>query len=527
MKNVFLAIGAIVLAVIGFAVGNYQGGQKQKSIKIAYAGFSHETCTFCPSPPTGIEQFEHMIPPLKGVALQAVPKDGIGYIAGFLHAAKAFPDVQTVGAYAVGPAFGGSSGSWITTEAFDKYTNGIAEELKKIDDLDGVYLFLHGGMAVTGVPRPEAEIVRRVKEAVGDIPVAATFDHHGNEDEKLLEHLDIALAVKRFPHYDANLMGERAARVLVRTIRGDYKPTMAAAKPGVFYATVFGGTHDGAPQDIMERARRWENRHLDAYVSVFQGWTFADVPDIGMAVMALTNDDQALADEIVEDMVDYIRSRKEDFEYRIPGVEEGVAQGLAALEAGEGPVVFANMSDRMGDSTLITHELLKRGARKFAIGAIADIDVLNMLIDEHKAGDTVRVDIGGKSSELAGPPLTVEGTLRLAKQMSPLPMVSGPKYAVIETTDGNWIALSEYYYQVMDPQELADLGIPIDDLDIFVVKSRNHFRRGFMETGFAKTAVVIDAPGHGPADISRLDYKNIPDGIYSKFRAGAAAGGAQ
>ena len=39
------------------------------------------------------------------------------------------------------------------------------------------------------------------------------------------DHADMAFAVKYFPHYDEYLQGERAARTLVRAIRGDYKPT--------------------------------------------------------------------------------------------------------------------------------------------------------------------------------------------------------------------------------------------------------------------------------------------------------------
>ena len=99
-------------------------------------------------------------------------------------------------------------------------------ELKAEAPFDGVYLCVHGAMAVRGVPRPEAELARRVREAVGPKAfIAATFDLHGNEDEEFLQHADMAFAVKYFPHYDEYLQGERAARTLVRAIRGDYKPT--------------------------------------------------------------------------------------------------------------------------------------------------------------------------------------------------------------------------------------------------------------------------------------------------------------
>ena len=42
---------------------------------------------------------------------------------------------------------------------------------------DGVYLALHGAMAVHGIARPEAELARRVREVVGSKAViAGTFD---------------------------------------------------------------------------------------------------------------------------------------------------------------------------------------------------------------------------------------------------------------------------------------------------------------------------------------------------------------
>ena len=81
-------------------------------------------------------------------------------------------------------------------------------------------------MAVRDVPRPEAEIARRFRELVGpDVPIAGTFDLHGNEDGEFLEHANFAFVTKRFPHYDSYIQGERAARALRITARGEYEPT--------------------------------------------------------------------------------------------------------------------------------------------------------------------------------------------------------------------------------------------------------------------------------------------------------------
>ena len=94
-------------------------------------------------------------------------------------------------------------------------------------------------MAVRDVPRPEAEIARRFREIVGpDVPIAGTFDLHGNEDAEFLEHADFAFVTKRYPHYDAYIQGERAARALRLVARGEYEPTSATRKPGIITATV-------------------------------------------------------------------------------------------------------------------------------------------------------------------------------------------------------------------------------------------------------------------------------------------------
>ena len=45
------------------------------------------------------------------------------------------------------------------------------KDLEEQGPFDGVFLALHGAMAVTGIPKPEAEIARRVRAAVGDTPI--------------------------------------------------------------------------------------------------------------------------------------------------------------------------------------------------------------------------------------------------------------------------------------------------------------------------------------------------------------------
>ncbi|MDH3984184.1 MAG: M81 family metallopeptidase [Gammaproteobacteria bacterium] len=492
-------------------VGDQPAAKDGTTVRIGVASFAMETCTFCPRE-TGIAEFEHYGPPYEG---DAVLQQG-GGTRGFVHAARSYRGVDVVGAYAVRDPLGGSMGSWVTPLAFDHYVSEMIDRLSRIPDLDAVYLPLHGAMAVQGIARPEAELVRRIKSKLGDIPIAVTLDLHANEDEELAKHADIVLIVKRFPHYDFNLMGERAARLLIRTVRGEYNPTIEVRRPNIAFATVYGGTHQGVPRDMMERARRWENKHLDVHVSVAMGFPFADVPDMGMSVFVQTNGDRELAAQIADDMHNFIRANRESFEYDIPKLIPGIDEGLGYVQAGLKPVVLANLSDRLGDATHILKELIRRQQSNFVVATISDKTAIDTVKRDKNVGDAIEISVGGHTSELAGEPVTIRGTVAYIGSYA---LEGGVESDLVALSFGenNWLLLTPTRYQVTTRSILDRAGVPVESMDIFVVKSRNHFRRGFMETGLAKKAVVIDAPGHGPADIGQLPYENLPPGTYSRF----------
>jgi microcystin degradation protein MlrC len=351
-----------------------------------------------------------------------------------------------------------------------------------------------------------------VRAAVGEIPIFVTLDLHANEDHELSDAADAVFIIKRYPHYDTTLQGERAARVMIKTIRGQYKPTMATRKPGVITPSVFQGTGVSPAMEIMERARRWENQRKDAYVSVAFGFAYADVPDVGATVMVVTNDDQNLADQIADDMSDYIwRHRHEFAGKKLPKTEEGVALAIQAAREGKTPVVVADHSDRTGGSTHILEELIEQGAVNFCIATLRDERALEKIAAEFEQGDTIAIDLGGYSDEFAGNPVRIEGTIEyLGKRRS-------ETVAVLNFGANNRVILTQHLTQITTPDIFDPLGIPLEELDIIVLKSRVHFRRGFHETGLAGAIFEVDAPGLGPADLTVLPYKNIPKNIYPVY----------
>lgn len=474
-------------------------------LRFAVMTFSHETCTFCPGGDSDIERWTKLRPPYVGDEVLGAGS----YIRGFVHAAAEYSDVELVGLESPAGVFGGSSASWSTEEAFDHFLGIMLEDLREALPVDGVYLALHGAMAVRNVPRPEAEIARRFREVVGpDVPIVGSFDLHGNEDEQFLRWADMAFVTKRYPHYDSGVQGARSMRALVRMARGLYKSTTATRKPGVITPTVLQWTGQSPSMDIMERARRWESREEDVYVSVFYGFPWSDVPDVGATVHVMTNNDQALADEIADDMSDYIWRMREDlFGEGFPQPEAAVSRAAEAFAAGDTPIVLADYSDRSGDSTYLLQQVIDQGLSGVLIATVRDENVIDSLTRSNAAaGDLFSMPVGGIAGPESGPPALIDGTLTYFDKA-----FGYDKVAVVDFGDRNSLIITPALKQILWTEELKFGPLDPDNYDSFIVKSRVHFRRGFDETGYAKTIIVVDAPGPfvGTVHLDALPYENV------------------
>lgn len=482
-------------------------------LRFAVMTFQHETCTFCPGGDSGLDRWLKQREPYVGDEVFSAG----AYMRGFVSAAKEYREVDLIGLDSPAGVFGGSSASWITEQAFDHFLNRMLEVLKESMPVDGVYLSLHGAMAVRNIPRPEAEIARRFRAVVGaGVPIVASFDLHGNEDEEFLRWADMAFVTKRYPHYDARIQGARSARALVRLARGTYKATTATRKPMLITPTVVQWTGKSPAMNIMERARRWEARKRDVFVSVFFGFPWADVPDAGATVHVMTNNDQELAELIADDMSGYIWRLREDFfsdTFEQPG--SAAARSAQALLAGDYPVALADYSDRSGDATHILRQVIEQQLNDVLIATIRDEEVLRQLsAGNAHSGDPFSMTVGGFTGEASGTPVQVEGSVAYLGAG-----LGFDELAVIDFGDGNSVIITPALHQVRTTEELQFGSVNVDNYTTFVLKSRVHFRRGFDETGFAKTIIIVDAPGPfiGTIHLDALPYENINLGDYYPY----------
>jgi microcystin degradation protein MlrC len=230
--------------------------------------------------------------------------------------------------------------------------------------------------------------------------------------------------------------------------------------------------------------------------------------------MVMTNDDQVLADSVAEDMADFIWRVREEFAAgTFPVPAEAVRRARMALESGRSPVVIGDYSDRSGDATHLLRELVRQGVGSTLVGTIRDEHALAELAERGAhPGDRFAMDVGGFAGPASGSPVRVEGTLRYLGAWGGFDSV-----AVVAFGNGNAVVITPALIQITHPDQLAFGPVDPRSYDVFVVKSRVHFRRGFDESGFARTVIVADAPGPylGTTALDELEYQQAPiDRLY-------------
>jgi microcystin degradation protein MlrC len=177
-----------------------------------------------------------------------------------------------------------------------------------------------------------------------------------------------------------------------------------------------------------------------------------------------------------------------------------------AVAQGATPVVLADHSDRSGSATWILKEIIAQDLSDVLIATIADAKVSDALKAKGaKAGDPFDMEVGGLADESAGLPVRIQGTVLNAIEGY------GQFWVVVKFGRGNVLVISRYLVQVMEPLPLNALGFDVAAFKVIAIKSRVHFRRGFDDSGFAKTILLVEPvePFLGTVRLDGLPYQNV------------------
>ena len=482
-------------------------------MRIAAAGFLLESASLLPGI-TGVDVFERaalrgarMIDGLRGT------NTGAG---GFIDACEA-AGVELVGLVNSDAGAAGRA----SDAAFDRYLREIAEGVLSHRP-DALLVHLHGALVTETRLEADLEFVRELRAHVGtELPIGVALDLHGNLSPELAHLVTVLCGYRESPHTDMNETGRPTARLLLRALAGEIAPVVAIEKAGVVLPSIFTATALSPLREIVDGAKTLPDRRpglLD--VSVFCGFAYADVPQLGFSVAAVADGALDQARRAAGELARTIETERGALLHRelVHEQEAALRRARALVAHGRRPVVLLEHVDRCNDSTWLLRALANDTAHRTAVPYLWDPRAARAAAEAGE-GARVTLEVGGRSSPRAGGAVRLAGRVRYAgrKQYTGTgPMRRGQRIdlgltAVLECP-GVTVWLTSNATSAIDLDCFVQFGLRADDFDLIVLRSKTHFRAAFERV--AAEILIVDTPDWGAADLTTLPYRNVRKGVF-------------
>lgn len=405
-----------------------------------------------------------------------------------------------------------------TQEAFEFCRDRLVEalvEANRQEKLDGIALFMHGGGAAIGHPDLEGDVLRAIREKLGnDIPIALPMDLHANVSQEMADLADVITGNKHYPHIDNYEAAYDAFTYLVDMIETGHKTCRRLVRLPWHMVPAQGVTTSGPAADIRELSQKLEKDDPQLLnVTPFQGFPYADVARAGVTVVATALTQEA-ADRNALRLARYAWSRREDMKIPLYSAEEAVA---LAIKAPCKPALIHESADNPGggapgDGTHLLRAMLQANVPS-AFGYISDPEVAELAA---KAGVGARIScrLGGKRDSLHGAPVELTDALVTCvsdgKTIRKNPMGKGNQdnYGTTVCLEaGNVkIIVCCSRNQTYDDGPFELTGVDWQSLEFIALKSAQHFKGYFAD--LVQTIIPCESPGIQTANLALLPFKH-------------------
>jgi microcystin degradation protein MlrC len=475
--------------------------------KLAFIELHQETNSFS-SLTTSMREF-HSFAYCEGEAVWAFADKYKAQAYGFREAVQKFGkgEFEIVPIYAAWAWSGGP----IEMEVFQHFLDKAVEGIRGIDGLVGIYFSMHGAMGVVGVRDPETILLRAIREIVGlEFPVAVSFDLHANVTRENVELASYIVGYHTNPHRDFRRVGRKAGQVLMQMARGEVKPVTAFRKLPILKGGGWGIDFFQPMRGIIRRMKQMERMPGVLVAANFWVHIWMDDEQLGWSVVISTDNDQALADRLADELADRcwaIRGRK----HPIPkSVEEAIQIAKRSrLRRMLGAVVFCDISDTVGAgapgaNTNILAALMQHAPQLRSYIPIRDPAAAEEAWQAER-GATIRLKIGGRIDAEHNPEIEFEGKVsqRFETQWG--------KTTILQH-QGIHVILTEMPFPAYFASDFTGLGLNLWKADIVVVKNLFPFR--FRMVKYNRRTVNVITRGITNIDVFQLDYVDCPRPIY-------------
>lgn len=476
-------------------------------MRLALLGFYHETNTFSVRPTT-YAHFERT-GVLHGAAIVARHGEAKSTAAGYLAMGAA------MGAAVVPLYFTNTEPmGLIERTAFERICDESLAMLRDQGPWDGVLLVLHGAAVADGYPDADGEYAARARAIVGpDVPIGISMDLHGNITQRLVDAATVVNFYRTNPHLDSYERAQECAALVIRAARSEIHPVMALETPPLVVNIVKQFTGEEPMRSLMADVDKVIARPGMLSASAVMGFPYADVPEMGMAFLAVHDGDPAAARDAAQWLAEQAWERRASFVGDTPSPDAAIRHAMAAPK---GPVVLMDVGDNIGggssaDSTVLLDAALRLGARSY-VQSLYDPEAVAACVAAG-VGSVVTLAVGAKTDDLSGEPVTVTGRVRVLsdgkfEETGPIHggfrFFDGGTTAVLECADDITLVLTSERVGNMSLAQMHTVGVFPERKQIAVAKGVHSPRPAYGP--IAAELILVNTPGATSSDLSTFTY---------------------
>ncbi|MEO6846312.1 MAG: M81 family metallopeptidase [Chthoniobacterales bacterium] len=475
--------------------------------RVGILGIQHESNTFLAAP-TELADFHSGIYAV-GEEVRTYYKDAHHEVGGFLEELAK----ENIEAVPLLMTFALPAGA-VSDHALATLWDVVLEQLKKAGKLDGILAAPHGAGVNESRTDMDGWWLGELRKLMGpEMPIIAVIDPHANLTPAMVGNCDAVIAYRENPHIDQRQRGLEAARLMVRTLRGEIKPTVDAAFSNMAINIERQLTTAEPMLSIFRELEHVRNTEGVLSASLLMGYPYADVPEMGSAFMVVTDNNPALAKLLSKQLSDWLWENREVFRGDLISPEEAVRRAVTSPK----PVGLLDMGDNMGggapsDSTVITTLCHTLAPQLKTFSYLLDPESVQQA-EKAGVGAKVKLRMGGKTPSTPAPPFEAEVTVLslhdgFYEETQPrhggfTKFDMGPT-ALVKTDTGITIMLSSKLGFPTSANQLYSCGLDPEKFDIIILKGVHSPIAAYEH--LCKTIIRVNTPGVTTAAMEELSY---------------------
>lgn len=412
----------------------------------------------------------------------------------------------------------------IEKAAFEYIETTMLNHVKEhLNELDGIYLHLHGASYVEEIGSGDHHILSEIRKVVGPyLPIAVVCDPHGNLTKEYVESCTIIRSYRESPHTDADVTKKKVAQLLCDVMKNRQNIRSVYRKLPLILGGEQSVSADEPVKSINQFMDEMEKDERLFSCSWHVGYLRHDCPEAGCGIVVVPASEQDMdyANVAADKLAQYVWDKRREFHYTGLSAKPDEAIQMA-LDFHDKPVFITDSGDNVtsgasGWNTFILRQFLalKDLKKKVLFATICDPNTCRKL-ENSAVGEKVSISLGMNAdcwSETVNLDVVIKSKGKLMGNMwSGVNKVWGQIVTVAIEGTSIEVAIASNGNTLCEHHQYLAANLNWDDYDIIVVKQGYIFPELKAK---AKLSVMSLTMGATPQDTASIPFKLVMRPMY-------------